>query len=306
MFMGMIWMVFLGQVAQTVALRIPSNAEQILPLVFDIGMNSGVDTAEYLRLGFRVVAVEANPVWAHQNSNQFAEAIKDRKLIIVNKAISMAEGQDISFYVPKLRSNSSKFFHETNLGPDFHLDELASMNKLTACNHSLVPCSEESSICSCEEKVVKTTTCGDLIEKYGKPHYLKVDIEGFDGNCIKDLARMPCHTLPSYLTFEEQSITWEGYGKSGSSAEIMSLLDSKAYRWKVSRQAMSEHADKGSDAFGEDSLDYVVGKLWSNSSETSKRAKWQCYYPSGDKYKLEYGCNVNGKLDLSKCEDSLP
>ena len=31
-------------------------------LVFDIGMNNGDDTAYYLHRGFRVVAVEADPI----------------------------------------------------------------------------------------------------------------------------------------------------------------------------------------------------------------------------------------------------
>ena len=31
-------------------------------LVYDVGMNNGDDTAYYLRMGYRVVAFEANPV----------------------------------------------------------------------------------------------------------------------------------------------------------------------------------------------------------------------------------------------------
>ena len=53
------------------------------------------------------------------------------------------------------------------------------------------------------EVAVSTTTCGELIKKYGTPHYVKVDIEGFDGDCMLDLAELPCASLPSFISFEE-------------------------------------------------------------------------------------------------------
>jgi FkbM family methyltransferase len=44
---------------------------------------------------------------------------------------------------------------------------------------------------------VETTTLDDLISEYGVPHYLKVDVEGFETSVFRGL-----HTSISYLSFE--------------------------------------------------------------------------------------------------------
>ena len=41
-------------------------------LVYDIGMNDGTDSAYYLRRGYSVVAVEANPILAEESSSASA------------------------------------------------------------------------------------------------------------------------------------------------------------------------------------------------------------------------------------------
>jgi predicted RNA methylase len=40
-------------------------------LVYDVGMNNGDDSAFYLRAGFRVVAVEANPLLCRAAESRF-------------------------------------------------------------------------------------------------------------------------------------------------------------------------------------------------------------------------------------------
>jgi hypothetical protein len=42
-------------------------------LLYDVGMNNGDDTAYYLYKGFRVVAVEADPVLVEAARERFAE-----------------------------------------------------------------------------------------------------------------------------------------------------------------------------------------------------------------------------------------
>jgi FkbM family methyltransferase len=44
---------------------------------------------------------------------------------------------------------------------------------------------------------VETTTLDSLISEYGVPHYLKVDVEGFETSVFRGL-----HTAISYLSFE--------------------------------------------------------------------------------------------------------
>ena len=62
-------------------------------LIFDIGMNNGDDSAYYLHLGYRVVAVEADPTLAKEATRRFEKAIRAGELIIVNKAIASEPGE---------------------------------------------------------------------------------------------------------------------------------------------------------------------------------------------------------------------
>src|SRR6185436_16484350 len=62
-------------------------------LVFDLGMNNGDDTAYYLRRGYDVVSVEANPALCDQARRRFAAAIGEGRLQIVHAALSDQEGE---------------------------------------------------------------------------------------------------------------------------------------------------------------------------------------------------------------------
>ena len=57
-------------------------------LVFDVGANTGEDTAAFLARGLRVVAVEANPKLCADMRARFADEISDGRLVVVDKAIS--------------------------------------------------------------------------------------------------------------------------------------------------------------------------------------------------------------------------
>ena len=73
------------------------------PLIFDIGFNSGEDSAAYLRAGYRVVAVEANAnmVAAARDRSPFRDALVDGSLVLLNNALVEAhvEGHSVTFYV---------------------------------------------------------------------------------------------------------------------------------------------------------------------------------------------------------------
>src|SRR5439155_903845 len=49
-------------------------------LVFDVGVNNGEDTAHYLRRGFRVVGVDANPEMVAFCERRFEDDIRTRRL----------------------------------------------------------------------------------------------------------------------------------------------------------------------------------------------------------------------------------
>src|SRR5438105_4006448 len=56
-------------------------------LVFDIGMHKGEDTAFYLKKGYRVVAIEADPDLAAMCRKRFQSHIEDGSLHIIEGAI---------------------------------------------------------------------------------------------------------------------------------------------------------------------------------------------------------------------------
>ena len=143
-------------------------------LIYDCGMFNGDDTAYYLHKGYRVVAVEANPQWAEDGRQRFADAIRDGRLTIVNVAIGPEEG------VAKL------VVHEQN-------KEWATLNEETAANWGETPTHTVE---------VRTARFRDILAEHGVPFYLKVDIERFDHYCLEDIDPAD---LPRYASFEAMS-----------------------------------------------------------------------------------------------------
>ena len=68
-------------------------------LVYDVGLHKGEDTEYYLKKGFRVIAIEANPQLISECKARFREAIALGRLQIVEGAIAPASaGNTVIFY----------------------------------------------------------------------------------------------------------------------------------------------------------------------------------------------------------------
>src|SRR5579863_9088502 len=66
-------------------LKPPTFAYEPQPkLVVDLGMNDGSDTLFYLKKGFNVVAVEANPTLVKRASRRFARFVAANTLHVLN------------------------------------------------------------------------------------------------------------------------------------------------------------------------------------------------------------------------------
>jgi FkbM family methyltransferase len=143
-------------------------------LIFDIGMHIGVDTRYYLERGFRVVAVEANPKLAEQGSETFSEAISTGKLVIENVGITDTSGV-LNFYVNHSVDEWSSFTP--------HLGQRKGKYS---------------------EIAISTITLAELVQKHGMPHYLKIDVEGFDSRLIRQLAKI--QGRPGFVSIEDGGI----------------------------------------------------------------------------------------------------
>jgi FkbM family methyltransferase len=139
------------------------------PLAFDIGMYDGRDTAYYLRMGYRVVGVEANPELADRARRRFAREIESGRVSVENVAIAEEQGR------------LSLFLCGEDLGSSSLIRNWAESRGAAA------------------EIVVDAVPLGALFDRYGIPHYMKVDIEGADRQCILPLT---ADRRPPFLSFE--------------------------------------------------------------------------------------------------------
>jgi FkbM family methyltransferase len=142
-------------------------------LVFDIGLNNGDDAAYYLHLGYRVVGVEANPLLAAQCSQRFEREIRNGQIRVVNAGVLRQPGE-FTFYRSLQQDGWSTF------EPDIHRK----------------PGDWETLQVSC-------ITAQQLIADYGKPFFIKVDIEGADFQVLETLTPQ---IAPNYISLEINSV----------------------------------------------------------------------------------------------------
>jgi FkbM family methyltransferase len=139
-------------------------------LIYDVGMHNGDDTAYYLWRGFNVIAVEADPALAAAAAMRFYEEIKSGQIKILNIGIAAEDGE-FAFWICETDSHWNSLDRE-----------LASRN--CSPHHEIrVPCRNFAGV----------------IEEFGIPHYLKIDIEGRDTLCVQALDR---GALPEFISIE--------------------------------------------------------------------------------------------------------
>lgn len=129
-----------------------------MELIYDVGMHVATDSAYYLRRGFRVVAIEANPVLAESARQRFAEEIAEGRFTVLDVGVSESRGEG-TFWVCDDWTAWSSFDRE-----------VASRN---GSRHHAVS--------------VELRPLSDIFAEYGMPYYCKVDIEGHDRYCLDAL-----------------------------------------------------------------------------------------------------------------------
>jgi len=143
-------------------------------LIFDVGCNDGQDSDFYLKKGFRVVAVEANPALCERLKERFAEEIAEGRFVLVEEAIAEHEGE-VEFYL-----NEKEDIRSTIMPG--HAERAAALGRPPT------------------KTVVPSITFPSLIERFGVPYFMKVDIEGADWLCLEGLT--PFDELPLFLSTE--------------------------------------------------------------------------------------------------------
>lgn len=140
-------------------------------LIYDVGMNNGDDTAYYLRRGFRVVAIEPNPALVAAAGERFRHEIETGALKILNVGVAAGDGE-LPFWVCLTDSRLSSFNRR-----DAWLDDRQPIEE------TRVPC----------------RTFRSILDEFGVPFYLKVDIQGNDSLCVEAL---DSGNVPKFLSIE--------------------------------------------------------------------------------------------------------
>lgn len=189
-------------------------------LIYDLGCHIGEDTGYYLKRGFRVVAVDANPELCEHVRNRFPDA----KLTVVNAAIAEQPGE-ITFY------------DNVHQGWGTIYPEWADRNRRLGADSV--------------ERTVRAVTMADLIAEYGRPHYVKIDIEGADMVALKGLFVAP----PRYVSIESNKTSFAELRREFATLESLGYTGFKIIdQRKTDRQKAEGHtfAYGSSGAFGEE------------------------------------------------------
>jgi FkbM family methyltransferase len=128
-------------------------------LAFDIGANVGSKTAIFADMFTRVVAVEPTPALVDILRKRFKNR---RNVTIANRGVGRAEG------------TSTLRIHDAD----------GALNTFSA-----KPCSTARTRTQAANSVeVQMTTLDELIRTFGRPSYIKIDVEGYERDVIRGLS----------------------------------------------------------------------------------------------------------------------
>lgn len=146
-------------------------------LIFDIGAYDGHKTEAFLHIAKKVTACEPDPQSFATLKSRFRN--KKKRVFLENKAVADTE------------DNRKFYIHHP--GSAFNTLNAAWKEKLETDN--LEKWNEK--ILFSDEIAVKATTLDLFIKKYGKPAFIKIDVEGYEKNVLDGLSQ----PVP-FLSFE--------------------------------------------------------------------------------------------------------
>jgi FkbM family methyltransferase len=141
-------------------------------VIFDLGANNGDDTAYYLKKADRVIAVEANPDLCAVIRARFAEELDAGRLVVENAVLTAEHGKPNAI---------------------FHLHR---------SNHVLsqFPPPEAHEAADFEAVELPALSVAELLRRHGEPHYVKMDLEHYDGAVLGAL--FAGGVFPDYISAE--------------------------------------------------------------------------------------------------------
>lgn len=166
-------------------------------LVYDVGLFDGNDTAYYLFRGYNVVSIDANPLMIERATARFSREIEDGRLTLLNIWVGRSPGTE-TFWVSDV-------------------PEWSSFNRQIASRGG----TEHRPI------AIPVVQFSQIIDRYGMPHYMKIDIEGNDVICLEDLKPEYC---PAYISVESECSGDSGAPTDSESLSMLERLHELGYR----------------------------------------------------------------------------
>jgi FkbM family methyltransferase len=144
-------------------------------VIYDLGANNGDDVVYYLKKADVVVAVEANPVLCDQMASRFSTEIAGGRLFVERCVLAEDDhGHPVSFYIHTRDSALSQ------------LPEPAPAQRGDF-----------------QQVLLPSLSIAALFNKYGAPHYVKSDLEGYDEVFLRRMFSLGI--FPPYVSVEAHS-----------------------------------------------------------------------------------------------------
>jgi FkbM family methyltransferase len=142
-------------------------------IAFDIGANKGNKTKALLKMGFKVVAVDPEPSCISTLKYRYGN---NPHVTIVEKGLS----------------------NETGTATLFITSPRSGLNTMsTKRTDELKQTSQEQTVRFVQKHEIDVSTLDILIDTYGCPYFIKIDVEGFEHKVLQGLTKKP-----SFISFE--------------------------------------------------------------------------------------------------------
>jgi FkbM family methyltransferase len=144
-------------------------------LIFDIGANGGKTVSEFILVADKVVCFEPNPTLANSLRSRFA----NNSVIVDERGVSNKNGTQ-TFKISNadtISTLSDDWINNSRFTGGYNWD-----------NHIQI----------------ETTTLNSIIDEYGIPDYIKIDVEGHEYEVLTSFNKLLPNTLFSFEWAEEQ------------------------------------------------------------------------------------------------------
>jgi FkbM family methyltransferase len=168
------------------------------PLAFDVGLNTGDDTRYLLSRGYRVVAIDADPRAADTARATLRSEIQEGRLEIIHACIAREPGV-AEFWICDDKSQFNSF-HRAIASRDGR-------------RHHKID--------------VPAIRFASILERFGIPHLLKIDIEGNDLLCLEDLSPS---ALPRFVSIESECAIDPEAASVDDGLRVLAMLRDLGYR----------------------------------------------------------------------------